>query len=190
MKIPINDTIFLDEFNLKDIKRLSHLLNDKEVSGTMLTVPFPYTEKEAEEWIYFTLKQKSSGKQQQNFAIRESGTGDVIGGIGLVLREEKYYFHQSEIGYWIAKEHWNKGLATAAVGTFSYIAFNLFPFLKKLTALVYTHNISSQKVLEKNNFKVEGLLRQHIFKSDNYFDCKHYGLLKDELKIQKTFDLA
>lgn len=190
MKIRVNDVISLDEFTLDDKFDLVNHLNDKEVSDTMLTIPFPYTLQDAENWIYFTLNLRASGKQPQSFAIRLHVTGEVIGGIGLNLKEEKFYRHQAEIGYWVAKKYWNKGIITDAIKTFSNLAFNLYPFLEKLTALVFIHNIGSQKVLEKNGFKEEGLLRKHIRKNDEFYDCKAYGLLKGELFNNEKHDLA
>ena len=54
-----------------------------------------------------------------------------------------------EVGYWIGKEYWGKGIATKA----------LFLFLdllrtRPLYAHVAKHNIASRRVLEKCGFKV------------------------------------
>lgn len=52
-----------------------------------------------------------------------------------------------EIGYWIGREHWGRGVATAAVG----LALALEP-TRPLHAHVATHNLGSLRVLERNGF--------------------------------------
>ena len=61
---------------------------------------------------------------------------------------------QREIGYWIAREYWGKGIATRA----------LFQFLRYMTdrplyAVVAKHNIASIRVLEKCGFAIESRRR-------------------------------
>lgn len=58
---------------------------------------------------------------------------------------------EREVGYWLGKEYWGKGIATQA----------LDEFLKQietrpLYAHVAKHNIGSRRVLEKCGFKVSG----------------------------------
>jgi len=57
----------------------------------------------------------------------------------------------SNVGYWIGREYWGKGIATAA----------LSEFLKRvpdrpLVARVTTHNVASIRVLEKCGFIIVG----------------------------------
>ncbi len=58
---------------------------------------------------------------------------------------------EREVGYWLGKEYWGKGIATQA----------LAEFLKEidtrpLYAHVAKHNIASRRVLEKCGFKISG----------------------------------
>lgn len=58
---------------------------------------------------------------------------------------------EKEIGYWLGKEFWGKGIASEAVRQF------LGQVMKRpLYAHVTKHNRASQKVLEKCGFKVIG----------------------------------
>jgi RimJ/RimL family protein N-acetyltransferase len=66
-----------------------------------------------------------------------------------------------QISYFIGeKELWGKGYATLAIKEIIKIANKMN--LKKLKAAVYEMNIGSKKVLEKNNFKLEGKLKSEI----------------------------
>ena len=72
----------------------------------------------------------------------------------------------AEISYFIGdKKYHNKGIASLAIKKILLIAKKQFK-LKKITAGVYSKNISSKKVLLKNKFKLEGnLINQYKFKN-------------------------
>ncbi len=72
--------------------------------------------------------------------------GDVAGNI--VCFEQ---LGEREVGYWLGKEFWGKGIATQALTEFlEYIK------TRPLFARVTTHNIGSRRVLEKCGFIVSG----------------------------------
>jgi RimJ/RimL family protein N-acetyltransferase len=52
-----------------------------------------------------------------------------------------------EIGYWLGKDHWGKGIATAAIGQFVAVIQE-----RPLHAVVADHNVASIRVLEKCGF--------------------------------------
>ena len=56
-----------------------------------------------------------------------------------------------EVGYWIGKEYWGKGIATKAL-----LLFLGLVKIRPLYAHVARHNVASQRVLEKCRFKVIG----------------------------------
>lgn len=54
-----------------------------------------------------------------------------------------------EIGYWLGKEFWGKGIASRALAAF----LPLIPE-RPLYAHVAKHNVASRRVLEKSNFRI------------------------------------
>jgi RimJ/RimL family protein N-acetyltransferase len=72
--------------------------------------------------------------------------GEVAGNVVSFPREGK-----REVGYWIGKRHWGKGVATAAL-------LELLGLLEErpLYAHVAKHNPASVRVLEKCGFEVVG----------------------------------
>lgn len=59
---------------------------------------------------------------------------------------------EREIGYWIGKEFWGKGIATKALSEFLGTVTT-----RPLYAHVAKHNVASQRVLEKCRFTVIGM---------------------------------
>ena len=58
---------------------------------------------------------------------------------------------EREVGYWIGREYWGKGVATRAVSTFlGHVK------TRPLYAHVAKDNIASIRVLEKCGFKISG----------------------------------
>jgi RimJ/RimL family protein N-acetyltransferase len=69
------------------------------------------------------------------------------------------------IGYWIAKDHWGRGIATRALAL-------LLEEVKTrpLYARVATHNVGSIRVLERNGFVITGY--QHSPATERYAECE------------------
>jgi RimJ/RimL family protein N-acetyltransferase len=57
----------------------------------------------------------------------------------------------AEVGYFIGKDYWNKGIATIALKKMLLFGFNKIG-LKKIYAHTNKNNLNSQKVLLKNKF--------------------------------------
>jgi len=58
---------------------------------------------------------------------------------------------EREVGYWVGKEFWGKGIMTQALAEYISIVK-----IRPLMAHVARHNIGSRRVLEKCGFKVIG----------------------------------
>ncbi|HMV29941.1 MAG TPA: GNAT family N-acetyltransferase [Anaerolineales bacterium] len=69
---------------------------------------------------------------------------DRIAGHIVCWKEVRY---EQRIGYWIGREFWRRGIASAAVKEFLSLVQ-----IRPLFAEVANHNIASQKVLQKNGF--------------------------------------
>ena len=80
---------------------------------------------------------------------------DDAGVVRAVLADEEVVGHvcafdmegQREVGYWVAREHWGRGIATRALE-----AFLLLERTRPLHAHVARHNAGSIRVLEKCGF--------------------------------------
>jgi RimJ/RimL family protein N-acetyltransferase len=81
----------------------------------------------------------------------------------------------ASIGYWLGKAHWGNGIGTEAVLMVSDYAFRKLNIIK-LEAYVFGVNVASIRVLEKNGFKFESVLRSN---------CDLGGIISDELIYSK-----
>ena len=74
-------------------------------------------------------------------------------------------------------ENWSKGIMTEAAGQICRIAFEALDIIR-ITGLVYGPNIASRRVLEKNGFTLEGIMKNAVVKNENVYDLYVYGKLK------------
>jgi RimJ/RimL family protein N-acetyltransferase len=142
-------------------------INDKDVARFMSKVPYPYKSKDADIFLKKALDEKSSG-----LSLAFEIEGEVVGGGGI-----RPAGHQAEIGYWLAKKHWGKGLATEIAKELVRYGFGKMK-LKRITAKVFLPNKASARVLEKNGFKLEGTLRKEVYKDGKYYDAYLFSKIK------------
>jgi RimJ/RimL family protein N-acetyltransferase len=175
MKLTVNASIHLSEIRSSDKGAYVEHLNDKDIYDCTLRIPFPYTETHAEEWLALVEKSTKQHGQPVNWAIRNENDY-LIGGIGfdgLTLGKS----HRAEIGYWLAKPYWGRGIMTAVVQRVCRHAFEEFG-LAKITAHVFPHNPEWARVLEKCGFREEGFLRKHFIKDGQFIDARLFALLR------------
>ncbi|KAF3016231.1 hypothetical protein E8E14_012069 [Neopestalotiopsis sp. 37M] len=176
--IVTTDKCFVRPYAMSDAQVMAEAANHPEISRFMRNrFPFPYTLEDAESWINLS----SQRDPRVNFCICLND-GTYAGGIGLVPSDPKDTECRTwELGYWLAKEQWGKGITTAAVKGFCKWAFATFPDLYRLEAGVYEANDGSMKVLERVGFLREGVRRKAIFKFGEAWDVTMFGLLRDEI---------
>lgn len=79
--ISINNHFYLNQFMSNDETRLAYAINDIEIARNTLTIPHPYTLKDAKWWLQQTQLQKSCNKPQRHWAIRNA-EGQVCDSFG------------------------------------------------------------------------------------------------------------
>ncbi|MGL6201793.1 MAG: GNAT family N-acetyltransferase [Lachnospiraceae bacterium] len=133
-------------------------------------MPLPYTIKDAIWWI--NMANEHDGKDG---IFRLITVDDKIVGNISVEQKSDVFGKDAEIGYLIETESWSKGIATEAVKQICKIAFSELNIIR-ITGLVYESNIASRKVLEKNNFSLEGVMKNAVYKNDKIYNLCIYGL--------------
>jgi RimJ/RimL family protein N-acetyltransferase len=85
---------------------------------------------------------------------------------------------KAELGYVIAKDYWNKGIATAAVKQALKTGF-IDLGIQRIEALVDPNNYASQKVLVKAGMEREGLLKKYMLFKGVLSDRYIYSITKE-----------
>jgi RimJ/RimL family protein N-acetyltransferase len=146
---------------------IAHLNNQDVVRFLSSRIPNPYTEDDALWWI------TEGSKAETVRAITSDGA--FVGVIG-VRRDILEKSHRGEIGYWIGKPFWGKGMATHAIELMCKFIFSKTDIVQ-LYAPVFSPNEGSKKALIKNGFVLEGVITKGILKNGNYYDeciyCKN-----------------
>lgn len=99
--------------------------------------------------------------------------GKYVGSIS-VEKKSDVFCKDAEIGYFLSSDKWSKGIMTKAVSEITKIAFDKLDIIR-ITGIVYKPNIASQRVLEKNDFVLEGIKKNAVFKNGNIYDMCIYG---------------
>jgi RimJ/RimL family protein N-acetyltransferase len=134
--------------------------------------PHPYTEAHAAGYIAHVCKRP----EILSFAIDVGG--EAVGGISL-RRGEDIERYTAELGYWLGEEFWGRGITTQAIHDVTERGFGLHGLIR-IFAVPFTRNTASCRVLEKNGYKREGVMRQSAFKDDVIEDQFLYAVLREE----------
>ncbi|MDD3052092.1 MAG: GNAT family protein [Candidatus Cloacimonetes bacterium] len=91
------------------------------------------------------------------------------------------YSSRVDIGYVLLPEYWGQGIMMEAAQRIIDYLFKTIN-IHKICATTNNENTRSKKLLEKLNFQLEGVLRQHTFYPDKelYADEALYGLINHE----------
>jgi len=164
----------LRKFKKNDEESLRKNVNHIEIYRNTLAIPYPYTKKDAESWIKYNLKlQRKKNPESVNFVIDINK--QAAGCIGFSKINKKH--NNAELGYWLGKKYWNKGIMTKAIYRATRYGFNELK-LKRIYAYTFVFNKKSQRVLEKADFEYEGKLRKYVIKKGKYYDCFLYAKIK------------
>jgi ribosomal-protein-alanine N-acetyltransferase len=129
--------------------------------------PHPYKLSDAQDWIGASIK---TG-QDRDFAIVVEGM--AVGGIGIMPQRDVFQ-RSAEVGYWLGKAYWGRGIMTEALAAVTDYAFHHFDICR-LYAGVFAWNPASAKVLEKCGYEFEGRLRKAITKAGKTTDQLLYS---------------
>jgi len=157
-----------------DATALPRHANDRRIWRNLRDAfPHPYRVEDARAFIAKALQMSP-----QTFLAIEVG-GEAAGGIGYTLHGDVERI-SAEIGYWLGKEHWGRGIMTAAVRATTRHAFEAHPMLRRIYAVPFAWNPASARVLGKAGYRLEGTLRESAFKDGEVVDQWLYAILRAE----------
>lgn len=173
----VTDKCYCRPYLETDAEPSALLADDPAIARWMReSFPQPYTAADAQRWIATSLAESP----MLNFAV-VALDGTYVGGIGLKPRVDVER-RTKELGYWLGRPHWGRGIATSAARGMARWAFDQFPDLLRLEAQAAAANVASCAVLAKAGFQLEGTLRQAAVKNGEIMDMNVYGLLRRDFE--------
>lgn len=173
---------------IPDIKVLKYLL--RECKQSDIPISYSYlTDPETIEDTSYDIKNMEEMKERVNFhkqqfkdkkrigwIIEDTETGKMIGEISFF--DIEIANRKGEIGYFLGKEFWRQGIMSSILEV--VIAY-LFEDLKihRLQAVVIKENSGSIRLLEKNGFVKEGMLKDYKYCRNRYRDFVIYSKINN-----------
>jgi len=175
------ENVKLRELCRKDVKRIPKLLTQEVSYYLKQTIPNPY---KIEDAIRFIAESHRSFKSRKGFIFgidfRETGDEFSSSLVGIISVDNINKINRNaEVGYWIGKEYWDRGIVTESLELVIDYAFHILD-LHKLYAFVFAQNIASIHVLEKCSFRKEGQQCEQRYKHGKFHNILLYGIIKNE----------
>lgn len=157
-----------------DAKSLSGALSNRRVLDMLRDgLPYPYTERDGEEYIAAML----GAEPDDTFAFAIEVDGVAVGSIG-AFRQGNIHRCTAELGYYLSEEYWGRGIMTEAVAKVCKIIFETSDIIR-IFAEPFSQNAASCRVLEKAGFTLEGVLRCNAEKNGIIMDMNMYSLIRE-----------
>src|SRR5438309_6204469 len=137
----------------EDAPALASAIADEAIARNLANVPWPYRMRDAEAYLA-----KPRDPVLPSLLIFDLGTGapQLVGSCGLGRRPSGAV----ELGYWIAKPFWGRGIATEACTALIAIARALD--LQRVEGSHFLDNPASGRVLEKLGFEPSGIVAPRL----------------------------
>lgn len=165
----------LRPWNSSDLPSLVKYANNWNVAKNLTNrFPHPYTEQDGESFIAMA----TSDDPIHIFAIDING--EAAGGIGLHPQPD-IFIKNAELGYWLGEPFWGQKIISNAIKQVVDFGFSTYD-IDRIFARPFGTNTASQKVLEKNNFKLEGRFEKVLFKNGVYLDELVYAIRRKHWK--------
>ncbi len=153
----------LRPWTLNDLDSLILHANDADIAKNMTDrFPFPYTIEHGKGFI----EMATTDNPVHIFAIDINGK--AVGGIGIHPQQDIMKMN-AELGYWLGKQYRNNGIISKAIKEMIDFGFKTYD-ITRIFARPFGSNIASQRVLEKNGFKMEARIEKIIFKNGEFQD--------------------
>jgi RimJ/RimL family protein N-acetyltransferase len=174
-RLPVLETerLTLRQFEFYDRVAVMNILNDSQVTATLLDIPEPFHFDDADMWI----RAGHAGIALDHlypFAIVRRDDNALLGCVDL---EKDSEHRRADMAYWIGSIHWRKGYTSEAAACILRFGFETLD-LNRIYAQCLVHNVASAGVMKKIGLKYEATLRQAMVKNGQFIDMAVYGLCR------------
>ena len=158
----------------KHYPELARLLNDKKIYENTESLPYPYTEDHARAYVADAKQRFEKGILDYMIFLKE--TSQLVGGIAFAYQSSN---NSGALSFWTGTKYWNLGYCSDAIKKIIFQAFTDWE-VNRIFGYHFLFNKSSERVMQKNGMKFEGVLREHKLKKGQYYDVGLYAILRSD----------
>ena len=166
---------------MRDATRIASLAGDWDVARYTASIPHPYEESEAAQWVHramIALEGPSPGVALM-ISLKEQPM-HTIGRIGLELTQS---IRHGEISFWLGQPYWGQGIISEAItGLISFARIKLGVLI--FEAAVLPENYAAQAVLHKNGFHKIGIVERDLPARGVQAELLHFQLGGQSSKLE------
>jgi ribosomal-protein-alanine N-acetyltransferase len=157
--------IELKKILLSDAKRYFEILNHPDFHY------FPAKPVSIKYEREFLKKLHQARKDSKEYAFAITANKKIVGAAGIKIKGQP---HICNIGFFIDRRYWNKGIVTKAVELLEkFIDDNLD--IVRVEICMAKKNIGCRKVATKSGYTQEGIMKKFLKVNDKYHDCYLYA---------------
>lgn len=166
-------------YQIDDIEPLYKAVKDSaaELSQWMPWCHKNYSIEDTRFWVNLCINDWQA-KNAFRYLIEDASSKEILGAVGLerIIKDHRV----AELGYWVATNHLNKGIATQAANLAIVDAFSLHN-LFRVEIFVLPHNHASNKVAKKIGAHFEGCVRNRLYHNNISNNANVYSIVADDL---------
>jgi len=172
-EILTSEKLVLRAPNKDDAQDIAALANNRKISSMLESMPYPYFDKHAQEFIDNVSKPEAG---EVVFAITDATSGTLMGMCGIHLVNRR--FNLPHLGYWLGEAFWGKGYATEAARAIVDLFFKAGSE-ETLLISVLADNKASRRVIEKcgGNFWKQETHYSDVMEKDQIVD--HFRITRE-----------
>jgi ribosomal-protein-alanine N-acetyltransferase len=168
------EEVSLEKWKTEDSNRLSVIGTSRKICDYLSdSFPYPYSKEKAENYIMKSLENKNAEIRAIIY------NNEIVGSIGVYFMDD-IYRENGKIAYFLGEKYWNQGITTKAISLICDYVFSNYQSIHRICADPFDTNMGSIRVLEKNGFILEGILRENVIKNGKHLNSSMYGLLRKE----------
>jgi ribosomal-protein-alanine N-acetyltransferase len=168
------ERVVLRPLTPEDAAVLASWVNDDDVTYFMFTGQRPAAVARVAEEI----RRQGEDSAHIVFVVEDRATGKPIGTAGLY--DAHTTARKAEFRVLLGdREFWNKGYGTEITELLTFYGFDRLN-LNKVWLGVIVENAGAVRAYEKAGFRVEGRLRQELYRNSRYYDAIRMSVLRDE----------
>ncbi len=167
----------------QDLSFILGHFSDADVCRYMVDAEPPGSAEEAQKIIDWCNGNGNPDSRHNRWLIVLKETGESIGTVGFHNWDRGN--HIAEIGYDLSSHHWGKGIMSEVLRCVLAFGFSQMQ-LNRVQAFVHVQNTASYRMLRKQGFVAEGVIRdKHLFRGE-YYDHYLLALLKRDFHLRNS----